>query len=179
MIGIPQTPTPAPLQVKITGLVDNPLTLTANNVSDFPQYGRASTMVCPDGAYETEQATWQGVLLSDLFKAAQIRPKAQKFTVYSDFDGYKQTFKLRELEHKDIFLAITKDKAQKFTVYSDFDGYKQTFKLRELEHKDIFLAITKDERPMTFYEGAPARIVVHEEWGFRWVRWVNRIEVTE
>jgi DMSO/TMAO reductase YedYZ molybdopterin-dependent catalytic subunit len=144
MIGIPQTPTPAPLQVTITGLVDNPLTLTANNVSDFPQYGRASTMVCPDGAYETEQATWQGVLLSDLFKAAQIRPKAQKFTVYSDFDGYKQTFKLRELEHKDIFLAIT-----------------------------------KDERPMTFYEGAPARIVVHEEWGFRWVRWVNRIEVTE
>jgi DMSO/TMAO reductase YedYZ molybdopterin-dependent catalytic subunit len=144
MIGIPQTPTPAPLQVTITGLVDNPLTLTANNVSDFPQYGRASTMVCPDGAYETEQATWQGVLLSDLFKAAQIRPKAQKFTVYSDFDGYKQTFKLRELEHKDIFLAIT-----------------------------------KDERPMTFYEGAPARIVAHEEWGFRWVRWVNRIEVTE
>jgi DMSO/TMAO reductase YedYZ molybdopterin-dependent catalytic subunit len=144
MIGIPQTPTPAPLQVTITGLVDNPLTLTANNVTDFPQYGRASTMVCPDGAYETEQATWQGVLLSDLFKAAQIRPKAQKFTVYSAFDGYKQTFKLRELEHKDIFLAITKDK-----------------------------------RPMTFYEGAPARIVAHEEWGSRWVRWVSRIEVTE
>lgn len=140
----PQTPTSAPLQVTITRLVDTPLTLTADNVKDFPQYGRASTMICPDGAYETEQATWQGVLLSDLFEAAQIRPQAQRFTVYSDFDGYKQTFKLSELEQKDIFLAITKDK-----------------------------------RPMTFHEGAPARIVAHEEWGFRWVRWVSRIEVTE
>ncbi len=144
MINVPPRPTPAPLHVTITGLVDNPLTLTADNIGDFPQYERASIMVCPDGTYETEEATWQGVLLSDLFEAAQNRPEARKFTVYSDFDGYKQTFKLSELEQTDKFLAIS-----------------------------------KDDRPMTFEEGGPARIVAHEEWGFRWVRWVSRIEVTE
>jgi DMSO/TMAO reductase YedYZ molybdopterin-dependent catalytic subunit len=101
-------------------------------------------MVCPDGTYETEEATWQGILLADLFEAARIRPEAQKFTVHSDFDNYKQTFNLRELEQKDIFLAIN-----------------------------------KDNRQMTFHEGAPARIVAHEEWGYRWVRWVSRIEVMD
>jgi DMSO/TMAO reductase YedYZ molybdopterin-dependent catalytic subunit len=101
-------------------------------------------MICPDDAYETEEAAWQGVLLSDLFAAAGLWPQARRFTVYSDFDGYKQTFALSELEQKDIFLAIA-----------------------------------KDNRPMTFHEGAPARIVAHDKWGFRWVRWVSRIEVTE
>jgi DMSO/TMAO reductase YedYZ molybdopterin-dependent catalytic subunit len=72
-VDIPQTPTPGPLYVTITGLVDNPLTLTANNnVDDFRLYGRASTMLCSDGIYETEQATWQGVLLSDPFEAAHM-----------------------------------------------------------------------------------------------------------
>jgi hypothetical protein len=143
-VTVPPTPTPAPLHVTVTGLVNNPLTLTTDNLESFRGYGRESTMVCPDGTYETEEATWQGVLLSDLFEAAGIRPEARKFTVYSDFDDYQQTFKLRELAEQDIFLAVT-----------------------------------KDNRPMTFDEGAPARIVAHEEWGFRWVRWVSRIEVTE
>jgi DMSO/TMAO reductase YedYZ molybdopterin-dependent catalytic subunit len=143
-MNVPPTPTPAPLHVTVTGLVDNPLTLTTANIGDFPRYERTSQMVCPDGAYETEEATWQGVLLSDLFEAAHIRHEAKKFTVHSDFDGYKQSFKLSELEQTDTFLAIT-----------------------------------KDNRPMSFEEGAPARIVAHEEWGFRWVRWVSRIEVTE
>jgi DMSO/TMAO reductase YedYZ molybdopterin-dependent catalytic subunit len=139
---VPPTPTTAPLHVVITGLVDQPLVLTAANLSDFPQYERTSTMVCPDDTYETEAATWQGVLLADLFETAGLHPAASKFTVHSDFDNYQQTFQLSEL-------ATT----------------------------DIFLATTKDQRPMTFPEGAPARIVAHEEWGFRWVRWVSEIEV--
>jgi DMSO/TMAO reductase YedYZ molybdopterin-dependent catalytic subunit len=130
------------LHVVVTGLVDQSLVLTAANLGAFPQYERASIMVCPDGAYETEEATWQGVLLADLFEAAGIRAGATKFTVHSGFDDYQQTFQLSELTRKDIFLAITKDK-----------------------------------RPMTFREGAPARIVAHDEWGFRWVRWVSEIEV--
>jgi len=139
---VPSTPTPAPLHVTITGLVDTPLLITAGNVGEFHRYDRASIMVCPDGIYETEDATWQGILLTDLFAAAHIQPEAQTFTVYSGFDDYKQSFRLRELAKKDIFLAVT-----------------------------------KDYRPMTFHEGGPARIVAPEEWGFRWVRWVSRIEV--
>jgi DMSO/TMAO reductase YedYZ molybdopterin-dependent catalytic subunit len=101
-------------------------------------------MICPDGAYDTEEATWQGILLADLFETARLQPDARKFVVYSDFDDFRQTFKLSELEEIDVFLALT-----------------------------------KDNRPMTFDEGGAARIVAHEEWGYRWVRWVSRIEVTE
>ena len=142
VINPPRTPTPAALHVTISGRVDRPFTLTAEDLDDYPQYGRASIMICPDGAYETEEATWQGVLLADLFAAAGVQPGATKFTVYSDFDGYKQTFLLDELEDSDIFLAIT-----------------------------------KDHRPMTFHEGAPARIVAHGRVDLRWVRWVSGITI--
>lgn len=54
---VSSTPTPGPLRVFITGLVDTPLLITAENVGEYPPYDRATTMVCPDGIYETEDAT--------------------------------------------------------------------------------------------------------------------------
>lgn len=141
---IPPDPTPAPLQVTVTGLVENPFVLTTGRLAEFSQVERASIMVCPTDAYPTEEATWQGVLVMDLLKAAGLKPRAQKVIIRSGFDKYKQTFSLEALENTDIFLAVT-----------------------------------KENRPMTFDEGGPARIVAHDQAGYRWVRWVNLIEVTE
>jgi DMSO/TMAO reductase YedYZ molybdopterin-dependent catalytic subunit len=118
--------------------------LTTDNLEDFSQVEQASIMVCPTDAYPTEEARWQGVPILDLLQAAGLQSGARKVVVQSEFDGYKQSFTLEDLEKTAIFLALT-----------------------------------KENRPMTFDEGGPARIVAPDQAGYRWVRWVNLIEVTE
>jgi DMSO/TMAO reductase YedYZ molybdopterin-dependent catalytic subunit len=55
--------------------------------------------------------------------------------------------------------------------------YEDSLTLRQALLPDVMLAHHMDERPLTRPHGAPLRLVIPEMYGYKGVKWVERIEV--
>jgi DMSO/TMAO reductase YedYZ molybdopterin-dependent catalytic subunit len=86
----------------INGLVENPLSLTYQQILEYPPVTEIGVIDCP--GYFLDIAEWTGVPLSTILAEAGIKPHATKLTFYS-LDGYKQTLTLEHVSKYGIFLA--------------------------------------------------------------------------
>ena len=57
------------------------------------------------------------------------------------------------------------------------DGYKRTLSLEEATADGVFLAYEVNEETLPAEHGYPIRLVVRHQYGSRWVKWVEHIEV--
>ena len=57
--------------------------------------------------------------------------------------------------------------------------YVDTLTLRQALTPDAMLAHTLDDRPLTRAHGAPARVVMPQMYGYKGVKWLERIVVTD
>ena len=56
------------------------------------------------------------------------------------------------------------------------DGaYGDTLTLKQAYLKDVLLAYEMDGRPLVREHGAPARVVIPEMYGYKGVKWVNKV----
>ena len=77
---VPQI-SPDEFRLSITGLVDNPLELTYDDLRSMPQVSETVTIACVSnevGDGLVGNAEWQGVLLSDLLEQAGVQPGAEQ-----------------------------------------------------------------------------------------------------
>jgi DMSO/TMAO reductase YedYZ molybdopterin-dependent catalytic subunit len=89
-------------RLKIEGRVDNPLSLTYDDIKKYPSVTGAILLVCTD--LFTNNAQWTGVPVANLLDAAHIQPGATRIT-FSGIDGYTQTLSASAARDKGVFLA--------------------------------------------------------------------------
>ena len=90
-------------RLNITGLVENPLTLTYDEVVNGSQsYQKAVTLYCVEGWDVT--LLWEGVLVSDLIEQAQALPGAE-VVIFHAYDGYTTSLPLDYIVEQDILMA--------------------------------------------------------------------------
>jgi DMSO/TMAO reductase YedYZ molybdopterin-dependent catalytic subunit len=76
--------------LNVKGLVNNPLTMTYEEIKAMPSVEEYATLQCVSnkiGGDLTSTALWKGVRLKDLLARAQIRPGA-KYIAFRCYDGY-------------------------------------------------------------------------------------------
>jgi hypothetical protein len=75
-------------QLIITGLVQNPLSLTLNDIKDMPQATEYATLYCVDAATTPlQEGNWTGVELSYLLQQANVSSGAVKVAFFAP-DGF-------------------------------------------------------------------------------------------
>jgi len=89
-------------RLRITGLVNKPLSLTYDNLRCLPKVTATPLLVCP-GFFE-DLATWSGVPVYEVLKLAELQPNASKITLISA-DGYRATMDLEVVLEEENFLA--------------------------------------------------------------------------
>jgi sulfoxide reductase catalytic subunit YedY len=57
------------------------------------------------------------------------------------------------------------------------DGYSQTLSLEDATADRVFLAHEVNGETLPAEHGYPLRLVVRHQYGSKWVKWVERIEV--
>jgi len=127
--------------LEVTGLIDNPLSLTYEEVLDRDQYSKVVTLYCVEGWDAT--ILWEGILLSDLIDQAGVKDEA--VTV--------------------IFHAV--------------DGYTSSLSLDYIRENDIMLAYKMNDVPLPPERGFPFQVVAESKWGYKWVKWVDKIELSD
>lgn len=96
-----------PWRLEVTGLVENRLTLTLEDLKRMPAFGRPHTFECisnPVGGDLIGNALWKGVRFRDLLARARPKPQAHK-VVFWCADGYHTAVPLIDLMDPDAFLA--------------------------------------------------------------------------
>ena len=86
----------------VTGLVENPISITYDQLRCLPKVTDNPVLVCP-GSFE-DNATWSGVLMSDVLALAQPLPEAKKVSMISA-DGYSFDISLAFAMDGENFLA--------------------------------------------------------------------------
>jgi DMSO/TMAO reductase YedYZ molybdopterin-dependent catalytic subunit len=90
-------------QLKILGLVDNPVSYSYQQVIDgFPHSKRVVTLDCVEGW--SVKILWEGMSVKDLVNAAKPSAKANT-VIFHAADGYTTSFPLSYLIDNDILMA--------------------------------------------------------------------------
>ena len=136
--------------LSVTGLVDNPLAMTYEEVLAYPAYERVITLHCVEGWDAT--ILWEGVKLTDLFSAAQTQGDANT-AIFKCVDGYTTSLPLETIAGRDLLLAYNANTAPLppamgypfIVVAEDKLGYKWARWVTEIE-------LSSDDSYMGYWE---------------------------
>ncbi|MDQ3459130.1 MAG: molybdopterin-dependent oxidoreductase [Deinococcota bacterium] len=94
-------------QLRITGLVENELTFTLDELRALPSVERTSTLMCVSnqvGGNLIGNSSWTGVPLSELLAMAGVGPGVEKLILRAA-DNYADSFPLSSAFHEGVILA--------------------------------------------------------------------------
>jgi len=126
-------------RLEIDGLVEQPQSLTYDELRRLPRAEQVTTFHCVTG-WSVKNVHWAGVRFRDLLAPARPSPNGTVLT----------------------FVSAEKP-------------YVDTLTLRQAELHDAMLAYEMDGKPLAREHGAPVRVVIPEMYGYKNVKWVERI----
>ncbi len=99
-------PTVSTYQLKVTGLVDRPVTLTFGDLQVMPQTPLVKDFQCVTG-WRVPKVHWSGVALPDLLDHVGVQPAA-KVVQFLSLDGtYTDTLTLSQARRRDVLVATS------------------------------------------------------------------------
>ena len=124
--------------LNVTGLVDDPLAYTYDEVLDHQKYEKVVTLHCVEGW--SVKILWEGILLEDLFNEVGVQSNASVVILYA-VDGYSTSFPIEYITDNNILLAykmngveIPAERGFPFMLVSESQyGYKWIKWITEIE----------------------------------------------
>jgi DMSO/TMAO reductase YedYZ molybdopterin-dependent catalytic subunit len=80
---------------------------------------------------------------------------------------------------KDILEASGIDPKAKVAFFYAADGYTTSLPLDYLSKNKIILAYKMNDVTLKPERGFPLQLVAEEKWGYKWIKWVTRIELSD
>jgi DMSO/TMAO reductase YedYZ molybdopterin-dependent catalytic subunit len=128
-------------RLEIGGLVDEPQSLTYQEVLALEPVTRAIILYCVEGW--KERLLFEGVRIADLLALAKPRDGATTLVLHA------------------------------------VDGYSTSLPYGDVERIDLMLAARINGRVLDEMRGFPFQLVAESKLGYKWIKWVNRIEISD
>jgi len=141
----------ASFRLTVDGMVAKPLSLSLDEVKALPARTQITQHNCDEGW--TAIGQWTGVPLAHLLKAAELLPEA-RYVVFHCLDEMVRT--------------------------ADHSGfYYESIDLFDALHPQTILAYAMNGRALPLAHGAPLRLRVERQIGYKHAKYVARIEATD
>jgi DMSO/TMAO reductase YedYZ molybdopterin-dependent catalytic subunit len=124
----------------ISGLVENKVSLTYEEVLELTSYTRLITLHCVEGWAAT--ILWEGVLLSDLIDLGEAKSSANTVIFHAE------------------------------------DGYTTSLPYDVIKDRQLILAYKANGIDLPNEMGYPFIVVAENKLGYKWARWVTKIELS-
>lgn len=151
-----------------------------SSIADFrensirgPQYVNASTYTLTiDGQVENRKEYSYDALIERF-------PHYRKVVTLYCVEGWDVTILWEGVRVNGLLLeAGVKPGANTVIFYAE-DGYSSSLPLTYIEDRDILLAYAMNDVTLPAERGFPFELVAEDRWGYKWVKWVTRIEVSD
>ena len=137
-------------RLQVGGLVSRPLRLSLADLRRMPSRTQITKHDCVEGW--TSIGKWKGTRLSAVLRRAGLRPQA-RFIVFHCFDALDQQ--------------------------PDGERYYESIGLDDAFHEQTILAWEMNDRPLPVRHGAPVRLRVERQLGYKHAKYIRRIEAVE
>lgn len=103
----------------------------------------------------------------------------QKVVTLNCVEGWSATILWEGVLVKDILNAGEPLPDGTVVIFHAYDGYTTSFPLEYLVDNDIMLAYKMNDVILPPERGFPFQLVAEEKWGYKWIKWVTEIELSD
>lgn len=108
------------------------------------------------------------------------RPYVERRNVMYCVEGWSWSADWVGIAVRDILGEVRPWPTARRVIFYAADGYTSSFPIEELNGSDLFiLAYKANGEFLPEKEGYPVRLVAEGKWGYKWVKWVVKMEVSE
>jgi DMSO/TMAO reductase YedYZ molybdopterin-dependent catalytic subunit len=93
-------------------------------------------------------------------------------------DGWDATILWEGVRIKDILAAAGVRDGAPVVIFHAVDGYTSSLPLAYVQASDILLAYNINGLTLPAEQGFPFQVVAESKWGYKWVKWVDGIELS-
>jgi DMSO/TMAO reductase YedYZ molybdopterin-dependent catalytic subunit len=123
------------------------------------------------GLVQTPQSlTYQDVLKLPVVKRA--------ITLHC-IEGWDEHLLFEGVRLADLFARAKPQKGVRTVIFYAADGYSSSLSFNDVTRLDIMLAAKINGRVLDAKRGFPFQVVAESKWGYKWVKWVTRIELSD
>lgn len=94
-------------------------------------------------------------------------------------EGWSVTILWRGVLVRDILAEAKPGESAKAVIFHAEDGDTTAFPLTYFEENDIIMAYEMNNVTLPPERGFPFQLVAESKWGYKWIKWITEIEVTD
>jgi len=106
-------------------------------------------------------------------------PHYTKVVTLHCVEGWDATILWEGVLVRDIIADAGPDPRVNTVILTARDGYTTSFPLAYFYDRDILLAYRMNNVTMPAERGYPFELVAEDKWGYKWIKWVEKIELSD
>lgn len=105
--------------------------------------------------------------------------KYSKVLKLSCVEGWDATVLWEGILVRDLLKEAGVKPNAKIVIFHARDGYTTSFPVDYLMKNDILMAYKMNDVTLPAERGFPFELVAEQKWGYKWIRWIERIELSD
>jgi DMSO/TMAO reductase YedYZ molybdopterin-dependent catalytic subunit len=106
-------------------------------------------------------------------------PRYEKVVTLSCVEGWDATILWQGVKVSDLIHAAGPDPRANTVIFTAADGYTTSLPLDYIANRNILLAYAMNNITMPVERGYPFELVAEDRWGYKWIRWVTGIRLSD
>jgi DMSO/TMAO reductase YedYZ molybdopterin-dependent catalytic subunit len=149
-----------------------------SSVNDFRENSIKGAQRVDPATYRLEIAGLVSTPLSLTIDQVVGRTLYKKVVTLRCVEGWDATILWEGVKVKDLLVAAGYDPKASTLIFTAYDGYTTSHPLAYVTGNDILLAYKMNDVPVPQERGFPFVLVAEDKWGYKWIKWVTKIEVS-
>jgi DMSO/TMAO reductase YedYZ molybdopterin-dependent catalytic subunit len=105
-------------------------------------------------------------------------PHYSKVVTLHCVEGWDATIFWEGIQVRDLIRHAGPDPRANTVIFTAHDGYTTSVPLSYLMDRDIIMAYRMNNITLPAERGYPFELVAEDKWGYKWIKWIEKIELT-
>ena len=141
-----------------------------NSIKGIQQVDMTNYRLTIDGLVDTPQSL--------RYEDVKALPQQTKLITLHCVEGWDATILWKGVLMEDLVKSAGRQSQANTVIFHAVDGYTTSLPLADILQNKRMLAYEANGLPLPAEMGYPFIFVAEDKWGYKWARWVNRIELS-
>jgi len=106
-------------------------------------------------------------------------PHYSKVVTLHCVEGWDATIFWEGVLVRDLIAQAGANPRANTVIFTAHDGYTTSFPLSYFTTRDIIMAYRMNNVTMPVERGYPFELVAEDKWGYKWIKWIEKIELSD